>query len=229
MSAAEHALGGMKQSAYLPFFYPPPFLLVCWGLAWLPYWTAFAVFMASGLVPLAAAARVLLPVGMRWLPFVAYPGIWITFLSGQNGLIFAACLAWFMLLGDRRPGGAGACLGVLVCKPHLGLGVPFALAASGRWRSFAAAGACALVLCAASWAVMGAAPWVAFAQAGRAASTAITAFLLPFGSSVVAAGTHVQVAPLVIGALLVLLARDRGRGAHAPIETEHGWAVARPE
>ena len=315
MADAEHALRAMAPNAYLPFFYPPPFLMICALLAALPYWVAFSVFTAAGMAPFALAARRLLPEGERLLPVLAYPGLWITFLAGQNGLILASCLAWFMVLADRRRLAAGACLGVLVCKPHLAIGVPFALAASGRWRSLAATAACAAALCVASAIALGTAPWLAFVHAAGAASTAITggmiqqdriqsafmaarllgggltvaaalhgavalvalavligfarrrppgqalgaamgaaallmtpysvdydlvflapclayaagrtrtgawppylkfalfvAFLLPLFSSVLAARTHVQVAPLVIGAVLILLANDRNAG-----------------
>jgi hypothetical protein len=123
---------------------------------------------------LTLAARRLLPAQAGWLPILAYPGLWITFLAGQNGLILAACLAWFMLLADRRPLAGGACLGVLICKPHLALGVPFALAAAGRWRSLAGAAACGLGFCLASLLTLGMAPWAAFLHAAHAAGTAIT-------------------------------------------------------
>jgi hypothetical protein len=175
MARAEQALtGAAGTDGYLPFFYPPPFLLLCWALAFLPYWAAFTVFIAAGLAPLVIAMRRMLPLGWRVLPLLAFPGLWITMLSGQNGLIFAACLAWFMVLADRRPGLSGMWLGVLVCKPHLAIGVPFALAAAGRWRSLAACAGAAAALSVASWAVLGTGPWVAFAHSAHAASTAVT-------------------------------------------------------
>jgi hypothetical protein len=174
LAAAEQALQPRQQGGYLPFFYPPPFLMVCWLLAGLPYWAAFALFTAAGLVPLALAARRLLPSEAGWLPFLAYPGLWITFLAGQNGLILAACLAWFMVFADRRPLAGGACLGFLICKPHLAIGVPFALAAAGRWRHLGGVISCAAVLCVASVLILGAAPWGAFLHSAHAAATAIT-------------------------------------------------------
>ncbi len=227
MARAEQALtGATGADGYLPFFYPPPFLLLCWGLAFLPYWVAFTVFIAAGLVPLVAAIRLMLPAGWRVLPLLAFPGVWITMLSGQNGLIFAASLAWFLVLADRRPGLGGTWLGVLVCKPHLAIGVPFALAASGRWRSLAACGGAAAVLCVASWAVLGTGPWVAFGRSAHAASTAVTggmimqsriqsafmaARLLGGGLGVAAA---VQAAvTLATLAVLVAFARRRPSGA----------------
>ena len=179
MEAAERGVARMHADAYLPFFYPPPFLLLCWAISLLPYWVAFACFMLAGVLPLAAAARSFLPEGMRLLPLLAFPGLWITFLSGQNGLLSAACLAWFALLADRRPLSAGACLGVLACKPQLAICVPFALVASRRWASLFAACACILGLCVASVAFLGIAPWVAFLHSFKIASTAITGGMIP--------------------------------------------------
>ncbi len=51
-----------------------------------------------------------------------------------------------LLLLDRRPWLAGMLIGLLVYKPQFGLLIPLVLAASGRWRSFAAAALTVLVL-----------------------------------------------------------------------------------
>ncbi len=40
---------------------------------------------------------------------------------------------------DKRPVLAGILFGLLAYKPQFGLLIPFVLAASGRWRTFAAA------------------------------------------------------------------------------------------
>ena len=49
---------------------------------------------------------------------------------------------------DRRPLIAGILFGLLAYKPQFGLMIPLALAASGRWRSFAAAAATVALLAA---------------------------------------------------------------------------------
>ena len=48
-----------------------------------------------------------------------------------------------LLLLDRRPVLAGILFGALCYKPHFGMLIPVALAASGRWRAFGAAAASA--------------------------------------------------------------------------------------
>ena len=140
-------------------------------------------------------------------------------------MLFAACLAWFMLLADRRRLAAGACLGVLVCKPQLAIGIPFALAAAGRWRSLIAAAACALALCGASAVVLGTAPWLAFATSAHAASTAITGGMIQqvrvqsvfmaarlLGAGLGIAAALQAVTALATLAVLVRFARSRPEG-----------------
>jgi hypothetical protein len=57
---------------------------------------------------------------------------------------------------------AGALLGALVYKPQFGLMIPLVLAATGRWRCFAAATATVLALGLGSLVLFGADTWAAF-------------------------------------------------------------------
>jgi hypothetical protein len=63
---------------------------------------------------------------------------------------------------DRRPLVAGLLIGLLAYKPQYGLMIPVALAASERWRSFAAAAATVAVLTLATTLVFGPQAWHAF-------------------------------------------------------------------
>jgi hypothetical protein len=63
---------------------------------------------------------------------------------------------------DRRPVLAGILFGLLAYKPQFGLLVPFVLAASGRWRSFAAAAATVMLLALAVTVAFGTDVWRAF-------------------------------------------------------------------
>ena len=40
LSAAEHADRALPAGGFFPFYYPPPYLLLCLPLALLPYWPA---------------------------------------------------------------------------------------------------------------------------------------------------------------------------------------------
>ena len=63
---------------------------------------------------------------------------------------------------DRRPLVAGILFGLLAYKPQFGLMIPLALAASGRWRSFAAAAATVALLALATTFAFGPHVWQAF-------------------------------------------------------------------
>jgi hypothetical protein len=175
IAAAEHAARFMPaDSGNLPFYYPPPYLLLCWLLACLPYWVALTAFLAVPLGLILMAARTLAPIGTGLLPVFAFPGLLVSARTGQNGLLSAACFAGFAALADRRPWLAGACLGVLACKPQLAVCAPLALLAAGRWRSTGGAAVTFLGLCLVSFAGFGVAPWVAFLEHIGGASANIT-------------------------------------------------------
>lgn len=175
LAAAEHAARPMPAGIDgLPFFYPPPYLLLCWLLGASPYWAALALFLTGGVLLVAIAAHRLAPPGTGWLPVLVFPGLLVSARTGQNGVFFAACFAWFAVLADRRPLLAGACLGLLVCKPQFAVCAPLALLAAGRWRCLAGAAASAALLCAASLAAFGIAPWLEFLHHLGAASANIT-------------------------------------------------------
>jgi hypothetical protein len=159
-AAAERAL--FARAGDYAFFYPPPFLLVCTALAALPYPVALTVWLAAGLALVWACLRRLLPRPWAVLPILAAPALLVAAGHGQTALLTTACLGWSMILAERRPLLAGACLGLLVAKPHLLLSIPLALAASRRWHMLAGAVAGASGICALSWLLLGAGTWRGF-------------------------------------------------------------------
>jgi hypothetical protein len=175
LAAAEHAARVMPAGVNgLPFYYPPPYLLLCWLLGALPYWAALAAYLSGGVLLVVVAAHKLAPAGTGWLPVLVFPGLLVSARTGQNGVLVAACFAWFAVLADRRPLLAGACLGLLVCKPQFAVCAPLALLAAGRWRCLAGAAAAVALLCLASLAAFGIAPWLAFLHHLGAATDNIT-------------------------------------------------------
>lgn len=144
--AAAYDLGAQEafQSAafgldgrYYPFFYPPPVLALAIPFAGLPFPWALAAWMVAGYLAYLVLARRLLPAAV-W-PIAAYPGAFSNLAHAQiggltSGLYLAAAQCF-----QRRPFVAGLLLGGLVCKPHLALLVPVALAAGRCWRAFAGA------------------------------------------------------------------------------------------
>jgi hypothetical protein len=147
---------------YYAFYYPPPFLLACLPLGWLPYVWSMAVFLAGQAAILWTALRRINPAPWAVLPILAFPGFLMNALSGQNGGLTASCFAGAMIFLQTRPLVAGACLGMLVYKPQMALAVPVALLAARRFRAAAAAAGTAAGLCIASFLAFGAAPWRGF-------------------------------------------------------------------
>jgi hypothetical protein len=96
---------------------------------------------------------------------LAFPAAMLNAVVGQNGFASAACFGWAALLLERRPRLAGACLGLLICKPHLAVGVPVALIAARRWPALASCAIVAAALILASWLALGTETWRAFLAA----------------------------------------------------------------
>jgi len=162
IASLEHTQLAFTSNAGFPFFYPPSFLLLLLPLGILPYLPALLSFLAAGFVPFFASVRQLLPQRWALLPIVAFPGAVVTAGTGQNGFISAACFGGYMVLLDRRPILAGACLGFLSYKPHFALCVPVALLAARRWRAVAGAAISVTALTAVSLLVFGQDAWFAF-------------------------------------------------------------------
>jgi hypothetical protein len=139
--------------------YPPPMLLLTIPFAWLDYLPSLVLWSAVTFSAYLAAAR-LAGLGGTWLLLLALsPASLFDLWNGQNGHLSAALLvAGFALLG-RRDILAGVCFGLLCYKPHLGLLIPFVVAAFGAWRCFAAAAVTVAVAAGLSAAVFGIAVW----------------------------------------------------------------------
>lgn len=174
--AAQDAIFG-RQLGYWAFFYPPAYLLVCAPLALMPYglslfaWlagtTAAAVLLARQWLKQQAAATIGL------IPLLAFPALWINIGNGQNAALTTALFLGGCLLLDRRPVIAGLILGLLIIKPQLGLALPFILIASGRWKTFIAAGVSAAGLSFAAWLLVGTEGYLAFLQNSELARTTL--------------------------------------------------------
>jgi alpha-1,2-mannosyltransferase len=210
---AEAAVAGPGRG-YQFFYYPPPYLVVCSALATLPYPVAFAAFEAVTLgLFLLAMHRLCSPLSWRvWLwPVLAFTPLFWTIGLGQNAFLTAALLAGATLLADRRATLAGVLFGALCFKPHLGLLVPVALIAGGRWRSVAAAGCTVAALAIGSWLLFGSPSWIAYLHAflgsGETYGSGRIAFagmVSPFGAARLA-GAPVDLA-LVLQGVMTLLA-----------------------
>ena len=130
--AVEETIAPIKNG-WLPFAYPPPFLMVVAPLSLAPFWLAFFIWIA------ATAMIYALAVGRNGaLPYaMAHPSVLANFLIGQNGFLTTSIMAIGLRVLARRPLVGGAILGLLVIKPQLALVLPFAMIAGRQWKAIA--------------------------------------------------------------------------------------------
>jgi alpha-1,2-mannosyltransferase len=144
------------------FYYPPVALLLFLPFGFLPFPLAVIAWVCATGAAFAAAVRGIAGRGSI-LVSLAWPAALICALYGQNGLLLAALMGAAALTLNRFPVLAGVAIGCLIYKPHLAVLAPLALALTGRWRAFLAAGATAALLIAASVLAFGLQSWEAFA------------------------------------------------------------------
>jgi len=163
MKAAE-ALNAQPapDGGYLPFLYPPPFLLLCLPLGVLPYGASLAVFLISTTVTFWACIRSCLPASWPFSSVVAFPGVLVNAISTQNGCLSASLFCGGMKVLGKRPVLAGMLLGLFAFKPQLAICIPLALCFAGRWRAFVACAGVASLVAVLSWLVFGTEVWLAF-------------------------------------------------------------------
>lgn len=153
--------------AATPFYgwhYPPFFLGLAALLALLPYPLALALWQGVTLALYLWAMRAVVATNDRlWLLLaLAFPAVFINLGHGHNGFLTAALFAAALLALDRKPVLAGILFGCLAYKPQFGLLIPLALAADGRWRTFAAAAATVVLCVLATTLAFGPDIWLAF-------------------------------------------------------------------
>lgn len=143
---------------YLPFGYPPPFLLLLLPFGMAPFPIAFAGWIAITAAFYIFAARRLLDVrfSLAQAPAAA------NFIIGQNGFLTAAVFIRGTELLATRPLLAGTILGLLSFKPQLALLLPVALIAGREWRAIGGGILCAFLLAGVGLLLFGAASYQGF-------------------------------------------------------------------
>ncbi len=153
---------GQPFDGYLGWQYPPTFLFVAVALSLLPYAIALALWIFGTFLAYLAAIRAIIGDRVGYLLACAFPAVVANAAVGQNGFLSAALIGGSLTLMEQSPICAGALLGLLTYKPHLGILFPIALLAGGRWRVFLSAGIVAALTAAAAAAVFGVESWREF-------------------------------------------------------------------
>lgn len=151
-----------ENSEFKMYSYPPIAALFTLPLAALDFVPALTLWLALGTLACVLLLARYLPWHLAVLAALASPAVFINAISGQNGHFSAVLIAGGVLMLERRPILAGVFFGALCYKPHLGLLLPFVLAAGGYWRTFFAAAATVGTLLLASLALFGADAWLEF-------------------------------------------------------------------
>jgi hypothetical protein len=161
-------LGALEKSVLpdlkgtLPWLYPPTFLLFLYPAALLPFEPSAWIFFGLTLIAFVAAINAIVPGRISTLLALAFPGVIISALTGQNGLLTASLMGLGLALLPRRPIWAGVSLGLLCIKPHLAVLIPLALICSRSWRTLVVTGTIAFVLSAISAGLFGVETLTAF-------------------------------------------------------------------
>jgi alpha-1,2-mannosyltransferase len=163
-----------------PWFYPPNFLLVVQPFALAPFWLAFLIFAIVTTSMFVVLLRRTVPFSESIFPILAFPGLMINVLQGQNACLTASLVLGAFLLMPKRPLLAGVCIGTMSIKPHLAILFPVALACAGMWATFIAAALTAIALTAASVAMFGTAVLPAFLHAMNQAKADLASGMLPW-------------------------------------------------
>lgn len=147
---------------FFPWSYPPIFLIVAAALASLPYLPSLLVWQGATLLASLAALRAILPGRQAMLLGLGFPAVLVCLGHGQTGFLTAALLAGGLLALPRHDIVAGVLFGLLAYKPQFGLILPFALAATGHWRTIAVAAATVLAVVGIAYGLWGWPVWQAF-------------------------------------------------------------------
>ncbi len=135
---AQSDLGGPVHQ--MTWTYPPPFDLVLAPLGRMGLDVAYLVFTVSTFTLYILTLRLVAGRYFTLALLAAVPATLVTLRTGQNGCLMAALAAMVCHMAiTARPVGAGAMLGLMVIKPHVGLGLGIWSVLSLRWRmAFAA-------------------------------------------------------------------------------------------
>jgi hypothetical protein len=152
-----------RHGSFMPWLYPPTFLLLVTPLALLPPIVTYFLFVgistflfAAGTLCLSGLTRSFGGSRLSWLVVAACPCVFVPAMFGQNSLLTAGIAALALHWLRRHPVPAGLCIGLLAIKPQMAVLLPLVLFAARAWRALAAAALTATLFGAVSVLVCGA-------------------------------------------------------------------------
>lgn len=155
-------------------YYPPPYLLILWPFGYLPYYPALILFFTMTLAVFLTAVWLLTRRTWMVIMMLAFSGIVLNFVTGQNGLLTAGLFGLALAFMAQNKTLSGIMIGLLSVKPQLGLMLPFALIAGREGRIFKVAALTTMVLCAVSFAAFGLVTWILWPHSTVLASSYLT-------------------------------------------------------
>ena len=150
--------------SFHPWLYPPPFLLLIIPFGMMPFALGCGLFLLAsfGLLLLALWRTFASHRSLYAMSVLLAPATGFTIGSGQNAFLTSALMVGGFGLLARRPRLAGVLLGLIAYKPQFGILFPLVLAATARWRTFAAAAATVAALALITTLAFGLSVWDAF-------------------------------------------------------------------
>lgn len=130
--------------SFMPFAYPPPFLLALVPFGMPPYGIAAALWVIAGFGLYWASAKGSWPES-GWYA-AAFPPVLANCMIGQSGLLTGAMFLAGATQFASSPFLSGLLFGCLIVKPQLGILLPIAFLAGGHFRAFAGAALSAVTL-----------------------------------------------------------------------------------
>ncbi len=160
------AVHGVAPEAWMPWLYPPGYLLILMPFGAMSFAPGFLLFTLLSVAMMGLAVRPFVAGSIPvWIALTLAPAYIPTLMLGQNNLFWlAALLAALAALRDQRWIVAGVFIGLLTLKPQLGLLIPVALLAAGLWRTILAATVTTIILAALPTFIVGLEYWTLLAD-----------------------------------------------------------------
>lgn len=177
MAEIQHALVG--HDGFMPWTYPPQFDLIALIFPWLPRGMAYGLFTGATLAAYLLLLSRLAGPRLFWVLLALIPPIYVTATIGQNAFLTGSLMGWFCLSSLRGRTAAGWPLGLLVIKPHLGIGLGVHALFSARWQVLGLAMTVVVLSSALATLVLGPEIWAAFFGGVRQAGDTLRAGVYP--------------------------------------------------